>query len=189
MKNKINWIENDNGSYNGEGKAGIGIVEYHLNGSAKTDENGPYFNIMKKYNNNEHYYYQDIDGIPSPRRQVDYSLDEAYARCEKDYAIVIDKNQLEWFHAPDGKDDVDSPLVVVLYAFNPNDGSEYRICRDMSDDGVTNEEFCDKRYYYLLKLEKNGENRGLNKGHLTKESCKKLAQEDFLGKNKTRESL
>ena len=187
MSNKLYW-KDVKGGYEAEPPVETGKVTYHLKLSETYDDNGPYFNVFKKCVTPAHSYHADIDGMNIEDRLMDYTLDEARARCERDFKITLDKNQLEWFFGSGGGPkaaDGHAESLLEEYAFNPNDGGEYRIYSDMHVDGLTDDEVADYRCYILIKVAADGKIREFEKDYITVERCKELAQEDLRQSTKT----
>ena len=188
MKNQINWKEIAGGHF-GEGAVDVNTVNYRIMLSETHDNNGPYFNITKTYNNGEHYYNCDIDGAGTGECRADYTHAEAKERCEKDYALATNKDALEWFYAHGGETpelEQFTDSLLIEYTFNHKDRSEYLIYSDLHQDGISDEEAEERRCYMLVKLEKNGAIREFEKGYLSYERCKELAAADFLASEITR---
>ena len=181
MKKQITWKKNGK-DYIGEAPVGVGAGKYHLEFSGTIDENGPYFNITKKYNNADHYYSYDIDGAAAGDYRNRYTLKQAQARCAKDHEIALDKNQLEWFFAAGSeRSDLEffSDGELIKYSDNPHDRSEYLIFSYVHNPADKDKDIAGKKCYVLVKHAKSNEVIDLARGCLGIVSCEEKAQEDL----------
>ena len=181
MKKQISWKENGQ-DFIGEASVGPSPVKYHLEFSETIDENGPYFNITKKYNNGDHYYNYDIDGAAAGDYRNRYTLKQAQARCAQDYEVALDKNQLEWFFAAgSGRSDLEmfADADLVKYADNVHDRSEYLIFSYTHNSADPDKDIAGKKCYMLVKHARNNEVIELARGCLALASCEQEAQENL----------